>query len=400
MSKKTDKPKVKRGNGRGNVRKLPSGKWQWRASLSLPNGDTVRVAGTVFTKTEADAALDRAHTDAARGQFAVTEKTTLEEYLLRWYGLRKDTQAAKYAQGQESLIRMHILPGLGRRKLTTLTPRDLEAFYTGLCHQDERREDTFGKPLGDSMKRQIHNLLHLAFNDAVRLGDLMRNPADTARPRYTRPAAQDDTLNSWTEEEAAKFYAVARQNPRGVIFCFMLSTGLRIGETLGLRWENVNPKTGIVHIREGLVSLGGHAHRTTPKTPRSRRTMEVTGDALAILREQPGRIDEAREAQGEQYVDNDYIFPSLVGTPLLTDNMYRSMKSLCAASGVPYKGTHVLRHSFISIQGLHGQMPEVVSKHVGHSRVSFTLDRYRSVFDKERKGMTLDFSVPVSSPES
>ena len=134
MSKKTDKPRVKRGNGRGNVRKLPSGKWQWRASLSLPNGDTVRVAGTVFTKTEADAALDRAHTDAARGQFAVTEKTTLEEYLLRWYGLRKDTQAAKYAQGQESLIRMHILPGLGRRKLTTLTPRDLEAFYTGLCH--------------------------------------------------------------------------------------------------------------------------------------------------------------------------------------------------------------------------------------------------------------------------
>ena len=67
---------------------------------------------------------------------------------------------------------------------------------------------------------------------------------------------------------------------------------------------------------------------------------------------------------------------------------------------MPYKGIHVLRYSFISIQGLHGQMPEVVSKHVGRSRVSFTLDRYRSVFDKERKGMTLDFSVPISSPQS
>ena len=76
------------------------------------------------------------------------------------------------------------------------------------------------------------------------------------------------------------------------------------------------------------------------------------------------------------------------------------MRSLCARAGVPYKGTHVLRHSFISIQGLHGRPVEVISAHVGHARASFTRDRYRSVFDEERKGMTLDFSVPVSGPES
>ena len=400
MSRKAETPKVKRGNGRGTLRKLPSGNIQWRASVPLPSGETVRVSGIAPNPTEASKALEAAQTDAARGQFIVTDKTTLDEYLLKWHALREHTLAAKYALAQKSLIQKHIVPGLGKRRLNSLMPRDLEAFYAGLRHQDDRRKDTLGKPLGDSMKRQVHNLLHLAFDDAVRLGDLMRNPADTARPRYTRQAAQDDLEKAWTPEEATRFYAVARQDARGVIFCFMLSTGMRIGEVLGLRWENVDLQTGIVQIKEALVSLGGHAHRTTPKTPRSRRTLEVSGDALAILREQPERAASAREAHAETYAENDVVFASLVGTPVLPDNIYPLMKSLCVRAGVPYKGTHVLRHSFISIQGMHGRPVEVISAHVGHARASFTRDRYRSVFDEERKGMTLDFSAPVKPSDS
>lgn len=400
MTRKAEKDLPKRGNGRGSVRRLPSGRWQWRASIQLPSGETLRVAGTVATKTEAEDALSRARTDAARGQFAVTQKTTVEEYLLTWHAMREDTQAAKYSRSQKSLILKHIVPGIGKRKLSSITPRDLEAFYASLTHQDKRREDTLGKPLGDSMKRQVHNLMHLAFNDAVRHGDLLRNPADTARPRYTRQAAQDDTAKSWTEEEAAKFYAVARADPRGVVFCFMLSTGMRIGEVLGLRWENVDLQTGAVQVKEALVSLGGHRHRTTPKTNRSRRTLDVGGDALAILQEQPERAALDREAQGERYVGSDAVFTNSIGTPILPDNIYNLMKRLCQEAGVPYKGTHVLRHSFISIQGQHGRPVEVISAHVGHARASFTRDRYRTVFDEERKGMTLDFPALTKGTDS
>lgn len=313
-------------------------------------------------------------------------------------------QAAKYNESQKALLLKHIVPGLGKRKLSSVMSRDLEGFYAALCHQDGRRTDTLGKPLGDSMKRQIHNLLHLAFNDAVRHGELFRNPADTARPRYTRQAALDDTAKSWTEEEAARFYAVARQDSQGVLFCFMLSTGMRIGEVLGLRWDNVDLQTGAVQITEALVSLGGHAHRTTPKTSRSRRALEVSGDALTILQEQPERAAYAKEAHGKRYTDQGAVFTSKYGAPILPDNVYKLMRSLCETAGVPYKGTHVLRHSFISIQGMHGRPVEVISAHVGHARASFTRDRYRSVFDEERKGMTLDFSALVKetkpAPES
>ncbi|MFD1731762.1 tyrosine-type recombinase/integrase [Deinococcus malanensis] len=250
------------------------------------------------------------------------------------------------------------------------------------------------------MKRLIHNMLHQVFADAVRLGELNRNPADVVRPRYSREAALDSTPKAWTEEEAAKFYQVARQDRRGVAFCFMLATGLRIGEALGLRWENVDLERGRVKVVESFVSINGKGIRTTPKTARSRRTITVNGDALAILQERPTQALLDREAQGDRYQPSDAVFTNSLGGPILPDTVYNLMRRLCEQAEVPYKGTHVLRHSFISIQGLHGRPVEVVSAHVGHARSSFTQDRYRTVFEKEREAMTLDFSMPVKQQKS
>lgn len=396
---------AKKGNGRGSVRQLPSGKWQARVTLTDQRGEEARhTLGTYQTKTEADAAISAALTDAARGQFAVTDKTTLGEYLQAWHEVRKQGQAATYARSHESMMNAHILPALGKRRLSSITPRDLEAFYAGLTYQDDRRGEGLKgvKPLGDSMKRLIHNMLHQMFAEAVRHGDLLRNPADVARPKYTREAAQDSTPKAWTEEEAAQFYRVARQDSRGVVFCFMLSTGLRIGEALGLRWPNVElgEDKARVHIVESLVSVNGKATRTTPKTARSRRTVAVAGDALAILKEQPAKVALDREAQPTRFKPSDAVFTNSIGGPILPDTIYTHMHRLCAAAGVPYKGTHVLRHSFISIQGQHGQQLEVISAHVGHAKASFTRDRYRTVFEKEREALTLDFSTLTDSSEN
>ncbi|MFD1731763.1 hypothetical protein ACFSC4_12960 [Deinococcus malanensis] len=126
MAKAAEKPK--RGNGRGAVRKLPSGRWQWRASVELPSGEVQRVSGTVATKTEAEEALSRVRTDVSRGQFTVSAKTTLEEYIRAWHETKKPHQAATYARSHESMMETHIIPSLGKRRLTSITPRDLEAF--------------------------------------------------------------------------------------------------------------------------------------------------------------------------------------------------------------------------------------------------------------------------------
>ena len=307
MTGKPAKPAPKRGNGRGNVRRLASGRYQWRASVTLPNGEVQRVSGTVKTKTEAEEALREALTDAARGDFSISRDTTVQEYLQGWFAARAEGQSAKYNEAQSGLIATHIVPGLGKRRLTSVTPTDLQVFYAQLQHQDKRRKDTLGQPLSDSMKRQVHNLLHQAFAEAVRHGHLSRNPTDLVRPRYARQAAQQEAIKSWTPEEAQRFYRVARTDRWGVIFCFTLSTGLRIGEALGLRWESVDLAASQIVVKEALVSLRGRMHRTTPKTARSRRTVPISGDALAILKERastagrPGQGGGGREIRRQRF---------------------------------------------------------------------------------------------------
>ena len=398
--------KPKRGNGRGSVRKLPSGNWQWRITLTLPDGTSHNFKGTTPTKSEAEDKIAEMRADATRNRLEIQRDITLAEYIDEWHERRKPQQAAKYTVARDVLIRRHIKPKLGHMQLSQITPRLLEQFYAGLTVQDERLEAQAGvKPLGDSMKRQIHNLLHQMFNDAIKHEVVTRNPTTVVKPQYTRKLeVQEEKVKAWTEEEARAFYQAARDDNRGIVFCFMLATGLRLGEALGLRWENVDLETGEVHIREALVSLSGHAHRTGPKTQRSRRTIRVSGDALAILREMPQRtaLDRAAleaplrknpdEKRQVTYQGCDSVFPSSTGTPMLPDNARRLMQRICKQAQVPYKGTHVLRHSFISIQGARGTPVEVISAHVGHSRASFTQDMYRTVFKKEREVLTLDLS--------
>lgn len=389
----------KKGNRQGSKRQLPSGMWQARISIEEQDGNIRRVTlGTFPTKTEANQAIATALTDAAREEFTMTNKTTLEEYARAWFELKEPTMAAKYALSVKGIMELHVFPALGKRKLSSIKPRDLEQFYASLTSKrkygkERKALESEVKPLSDASKARIHSVLHQVFTEAVRHSDLLRNPADVGRPQRERKAAQESNPKAWTEEEAAKFYQVARQDRRGVVFCFMLSTGLRVGEALGLRWENVElqAKTPRIHVHEGLVSLRGKAHRTTPKTARSRRSLVVTGDALAILRERSEQARLDQEAQGARYVPSDAVFTNSLGGPILPDTIYALMKRLTQQAGVPYKGTHVLRHSFISIQGQHGRPLEVISAHVGHATPAFTQNRYRTVFEKEREAMTLDF---------
>lgn len=117
------------------------------------------------------------------------------------------------------------------------------------------------------MNRLICNMLYQMFSEEVWHGGLP--PAAKARPRYTRGAAREVMVKAWTQEEAARFYVGAGRDRRGAAFCFMLSTGSRIGEALGLSWENVELGDAyiLIHIRESLVSVNGYAHRSRQNSP-------------------------------------------------------------------------------------------------------------------------------------
>ncbi|MCP2015934.1 integrase [Deinococcus sp. HSC-46F16] len=380
------------------IRQLGSGHYQWRTVVNLPNGTRQRVTGTAATVTEASRQREQARVDAQRQLYTPSTDTTLDEYATRWLNAREALYSWSYVRGQRSMYQMHIKPALGARKLHTLTPYDIERLYLEARQQDERNPKRKGKELSTSMRKQLSTLTKMLLEDAVKHGLVARNPAEVIKPRHTRAMQErgrpKGTIpKAWTEEEASRFYAAARRNWLGRAFCFQLATGMRIGEVLGLRWGNVDLDTGIIRIEETLQSRNGHRAHGPVKTAESDRVIRVSGDALEILKEQRGQRRLAREAYPEQYVETDAVFVNTRGNFILPDTVYRPMTTLCERANVPYRGTHVLRHTYVTLQFRRRTDGRLISDQVGHTDPAFTQRVYRTVSPEERADLTLDLSI-------
>lgn len=378
------------------IRQLGSGRYQWRTVVGLPNGTRQRVTGTATTMREAVRQREQARVDAQRQLYTPNTDTTLDEYAGRWLDARENMYSWSYVRGQRSMYQLHIKPALGARKLHTITPYDIERLYLEARQQDERNPARKGNELSVSMRKQLATLTKMLLEDAVKHGLLARNPAEVIKPRHTRALQDRSRLTkqekAWTAEEAAKFYLTARYDWLGRTFCFQLSTGMRIGEVLALRWGNVDLDTGMVRIEETLQSRNGHRVHGPVKTAESNRVIRVAGDALEILKEQREQRELAREAYPDQYVDTDAVFVNTRGNYILPDTVYRPMVALCERANVPYRGTHVLRHTYVTLQFRKGTDGRLISDQVGHTDPAFTQRVYRTVNREERADLTLDLS--------
>ncbi len=394
MSDQEGKPREReRANGLGSVRQLPSGKWQWSVTVGRDaDGKQRRKTGTEKHETAAKKALAAALAEVQRGAVAIPEKLTLGEWLDRWTELKKAALSESTRSNHEGLIRLHIKPAIGRVRLQTLTPRDLEGFYAELVK----------KKLGTSMQRQAHNVIHAALRHAMKLELVMRNVADVVRPTPTRATVEDQASKALTAAEAGKLIPVLEADRWGAVFLFMLYTGLRRGEACGLRWANVDFERGLIRVHENLVAQNGKASVTTPKTAKSRRTVHLAQEALSLLRRQQETQDLERRALSEartsgkerkrRWQNTGYVFTALSGVRLNPENLKRSLDRLCEGADIRHITPHAFRHTFASLMLARGVPLEVVSEKLGHSRPSFTADVYRTVYEGEHEEWTVDFS--------
>ncbi|UTA50086.1 site-specific integrase [Deinococcus radiodurans] len=258
------------------------------------------------------------------------------------------------------------------------------------------------------MRRQTHNLLNAAYLLGLTDGVVTVNPAARARPVYVERGAA--RVKAFTPDEAARFYAAARADRWGWPLAFMLATGLRPGEALGLTWADVTMRgsaeggtlAAVVHIERTRSVSGGRVYEDTPKTERGRRSLTVTGDAARLLLD--ARAQAEREAgarlrhNGREYQSTGYVFVTRAGTPYRPDNLRRPMARLCQAVGVPVLTPHKLRHTWASVQAAAGVPVEVLSAELGHAAPSFTRDTYRHVYESERASLTYDPLTPAAAP--
>lgn len=385
------------------LRRLPSGKVRWEKMV-----DGRRLSGSAATVKEALAAQAAAATEAARGTLVDANTVTVGDYLQEWLEAKRASRAGRTHQMQQDLLRLHIMPGLGSRRLQKLTPAELRRFFDSL--NTERVTDGVTRaPLGRSSQRLIHQFIHQAFKDALEVELIPRNIATFVKPNPPRER-DDEELDAFTPDEAARFLAACRADRWGKLFEFALSTGMRRGELVGLRWQDIDWEAQTLSIRENVVKKTAAGVQTsTPKTRGSRRTVHLSPSALALLRQQQQLQEETREAfsrpvpgHAKSYVrqrtwaDSGRVFTNSYGGTLAPDNLRRDMLRICTAAEVRPLPIHALRHTYASLSLMQGVPPEVVSKQLGHSTVAFTLTLYRTVYTGERAAWAMGVDDLVS----
>ncbi|WP_420596873.1 tyrosine-type recombinase/integrase [Deinococcus sp.] len=387
----------KAGNGRGSLDKLPSGMYRWRITVGhKPDGTPIRKSGAEKNETAAHKAMTQALADHLRGGVAVPDKVTLGEWLGSWLTSKRGQVAAKTYANYENLIRLHLSGPLSLKRLQDVRPADLSNLYRNLKHADKRRAGLIGQDLGDSLKRQVHNVLHGAFSEALRLELIMRDPTAVVRPIARKRGIEVEPAKALTAEEVSLLLPRLRESRWGGIFEFMLQTGLRRGEACALRWASVDLEKGVMSVRENLVIVNGRAQLSPPKTAKSARTVYLSPDSLALLSRQAQQQEIERSALGEKWQDSGAVFTGVSGVRLNPTNLKKYLVALCQAAGIREVTVHGLRHTHASLMLRRGVPLEVVSERLGHSRASFTADVYRTVYDAEHAEWAVNLSELVN----
>jgi integrase len=165
----------------------------------------------------------------------------------------------------------------------------------------------------------------------------------------------------------------------------MLSTGLRRGEALGLRWEDFDRENGVLRVRRQLKREGGSLVTTDTKTFLSRRAINVPVPMLEVLSEHERRQERDKVALGSSWSDSGFVFTSSVGTPIDPRNLYREFQIVCRRAGLGDWHPHELRHSAASLMLAQGVKLQVVSQVLGHASIRMTADVYGHVLDPDRE---------------
>jgi integrase len=303
------------------------------------------------------------------GTFVEPTRMTLNGYLDHWLeNAARPRVRERTFDSYEALLDKHVRPKLGDRRLSLLTPLEIQDLYTGMQEAG----------LSPRTVRYVHAVLSSALKQAVKWRMISQNPASYV----DLPRLKKIEMKSFSPEEADRFLKAAAEDRWGTLWTVALTTGMRPGEYLALRWPDVDLKAGTVTIKRALVRRkdGGWAFEE-PKTARSRRTIPLPPSAVAALVEHKRRQAEERLAKGPAYKNQDLVFATSTGSPLDQINLLRRhFRPLLKAAGLPTTfRVYDLRHTCATLLLAAGENPKVVSERLGHASVALTLDIYSHV---------------------
>jgi integrase len=378
----------RRGKGEGSISKRANGTWRAYVTQS---GQRIHFTGS--TKTECQEWMKKTSNQIDKGMSIEGSKVTLENYLTEWLNSKESRIGEDTYRDYSRYCNQDIIPALGKFKLKDLHLELINNYYSMLI-------DTRGIPTIN----YIHRVLHCALEDATILGYLGHNPSNHAIvPKKKRLKVKqektldeiallanspdswyeedfmDDEMKIWTESELSRFLITALKSPRYAIFDLEAKTGLRLSELLGLFKRDVEFKDNyaLIKVRRQVkwIPKKGWVFRT-PKTDAGVRTLTVGPNTARVLKEHLQSLEVLKEVHKKQWIEYGLLFPSSVGTPINMSNLRIQYNKLIVEAGIPKIRFHDMRHTVASILLTNKTPLVIVSKILGHSKPSVTLNLY------------------------
>ncbi len=348
----------RRGNGEGCLHHKANG--SWRALVTLQGS---RMSRTFKTRGEAQLWIRQTLQQIDSGMTYLSTKRSLEEHLNTWLENEKPVLRPSSWIHYSQLVCMYINPNIGKISLKDLRTEHIQQFYSRLNNQG----------IGAHTVRKIHAVLSHSLNTAVETGVIVRNPVSFAHPPK-KPITEMKILD---ESQASHFLISIIGNRWEALFRLEVVTGMRQMELLGLKWIDLDWLRQSIRVERQLVRPDGTGvNFLAPKTRSGKRINDLDDITIKILRNHYERQQADRLKAGERWKEYGLIFTTSIGTPIPVGELLRTFYRLLADAGLPRIRFHDLRHTAASLMLNHGVPAIVVSKRLGHARVSITEDTY------------------------
>src|SRR6266581_8761767 len=359
---------ARRGHGEGSIYRRNDGRWA--ASITLETGKRKTFYGK--TRREVQEQLKPAVHQQQEGTLITAPQQTLKQYLEYWLEeVHRQSIRDRTYERYEQIVRLHLVPVLGHHPLQKLMPQHLQSFYNKKLKEG----------LSTTTVISFHNVLHKALKHAVRWNLVSRNVCDMVSP----PRRKHFEIQPLNLEQVQQFLAAVRGHPQEALFILALATGMRRGELLGLKWQDIDFEQGVLQIRRILSRIPGKLPgkgyvEAEPKTDRGRRSIVLPAFTIEVLGQHRLKQREAKLKAGSVWQDHDYVFCTSIGTHLNpTRDALDELKSLLKEAGLPDIRFHDLRHSSATMLLGMKVHPKIVQEILGHSQINITMDIYSHV---------------------
>jgi len=382
----------------GHIRQRSTGSFEIRYSLGTdPATGRRRIATTTVkgNRRAAEKELRRLLRTLDTGEHVDPTRMTVRQWLVMWLSAISTEISPKSHERYSEIVANFIVPALGNLPLVKLAPSHIQEAYNKWATTGRRDGKTGG--LSPLTRRYIHSVIRSALGRAVEQQLLARNPADAFKKRL--PKVERKKMTALTAEESARLLEAIKQTSAYWPTLIALSTGMRRGEILALRWKNIDLDRGAVRVVESLEQTKAGLRFKSPKTEKTRA---ITLPAFAVEELRRLRRQQAEEmlSLGVRQTGESLACAHPDGEPMQPRSLtHEFAKQVSRVKGVPRVRFHDLRHSHATQLLLSGVHPKVAQERLGHSTITTTLDLYSHVTDTmqseaaERLDATFRFAI-------